>query len=69
MSSVQGSDGTVFWKSIPSGPQSGPDLENTVVWKNGPSWVGIKTHMGYNQEAYEAECTALARVLESASRG
>jgi len=22
-----------------------------VVWKNGQSWVGIKTHMGYNQEA------------------
>jgi len=40
-----------------------------VVWKNGPSWVGIKTHMGYNQEAYDAECAALARALESASRG
>ena len=28
-------------------------------WKNGQSWVGIKTHMGYvcmyNQEAYGAE--------------
>jgi len=39
-----------------------------VVWKNGQSWVGIKTHMGHNQEAYNAECAALARVLESASR-
>ena len=39
-----------------------------VVWKNGQSWVGIKTHIGYNQEAYGAECAALARALESASR-
>ena len=23
----------------------------SVVWKNGQSWAGIKTHMGYNQEA------------------
>ena len=30
--------------------------------------MGIKTKMGYNQEAYDAECAALARVLESASR-
>jgi len=30
--------------------------------------VGIKTHMGYNQEAYNAGCTALARALESVSR-
>jgi len=35
-----------------------------AVWKNGQSWVGIKTHMGYNQ-AYDAECAALARALES----
>ena len=39
-----------------------------VVWKKGESWAGIKTHMGYNQEAYDAECAALARALESASR-
>ena len=39
-----------------------------VTWKRGESWVGIKTHMGYNQEAYAAECAALARALESASR-
>jgi len=32
-----------------------------VLWKNGQSWVGIKSHMGYNQEAYHAECAALAR--------
>jgi len=23
----------------------------SVVWKRGQTWVGIKTHMGYNQEA------------------
>jgi len=39
-----------------------------VTWKRGESWVGIKTHMGYNQEAYDAECAALARALESAAR-
>ena len=39
-----------------------------VVWRNGHTWKGIKTHMDYNQEAFDAECTALARVLESASR-
>jgi len=30
--------------------------------------VVIKTHVGYNQEAYDAECAALARALESALR-
>jgi len=40
----------------------------SVVWKRGQTWVGIKTHMGCNQEAYGAECAALARALESASR-
>jgi len=39
-----------------------------VAWKNGQTWKGIKTHMGYNQEAYDAECAALARALEEASR-
>jgi len=39
-----------------------------VVWKRGLTWVGIKTHMGYSQEAYDAGCAALARALESASR-
>jgi hypothetical protein len=28
-------------------------------------WVGIKTHMGHNQEAYDAEYGALARALET----
>jgi ribonuclease HI len=40
----------------------------SVVWRKGESWAGIKTHMGYNQEAYDAECAALARALETAAR-
>ena len=39
-----------------------------VVCKKGQTWVGIKTHMGYKQEAYDAECAALARALETAAR-
>ena len=38
-----------------------------VVWKKGDSWKGIKSHMGSNQEAYDAECAALARALEEAA--
>jgi hypothetical protein len=37
-----------------------------VAWKTGQTWKGIKTHMGYNKEAFDVECAALARVLESA---
>jgi ribonuclease HI len=39
-----------------------------VAWQNGQSWVGIKNHMGYSQEAYDAECAALARALEEAAK-
>jgi len=39
-----------------------------VVWRKGESWAGIKTHMGYDQEAYDAECAALTRTFESAAR-
>jgi diaminopimelate decarboxylase len=39
-----------------------------VARQNTQNWVGIKTHMGYNQEAYDAECAALARALEVAAR-
>jgi ribonuclease HI len=39
-----------------------------VTWQNGQRWVCIKTHMGYNQEAYDAECATLARALETAVR-
>ena len=38
----------------------GSRLENgatgyAVVWKNGQTWKGHKTHMGWGQEAYDAE--------------
>jgi len=36
----------------------------SVVWRKGLSWVGAKVHMGNNQEAYDAECTALAHALQ-----
>jgi len=39
-----------------------------VVWKRGLTWAGVKGHMGSNQEAYDAECAALVRALEEASR-
>ena len=39
-----------------------------VTWKSGSKWVGVKTHLGYNQEAIDAECAALARALELAAR-
>jgi hypothetical protein len=28
------------------------DSGYAVAWQNGQHWVGVKTHMGYNQEAY-----------------
>ena len=40
----------------------------SVVWKRGLSWVGAKVHMGNNQEAYVAECAALAHALELAAQ-
>jgi len=39
-----------------------------VAWQKGQSWVGSETNMGYNQEAYDVECAALARALEMAAR-
>jgi len=50
----------------------GSQLENeaagyTVAWKSGQTWEGIKIHMGFNQEAYDAECAALARALKTAA--
>ena len=35
-----------------------------MVWKKGLTWAGAKVHMGSNQEAYDAECAALAYALE-----
>ena len=39
----------------------------SVVWK-GLTWAGAKVHMGSNQEAYDAECAALAYALEIATQ-
>jgi len=38
-----------------------------VARQSGQFWVGIKTHMGCDQQAYDAECATLARALQSAS--
>jgi len=38
-----------------------------VTWKKGNSWKGHKTHMGWGQEAFDAECAALARALQVAA--
>jgi len=40
----------------------------SVVWKKGLTWEGAKVHMGSNQEAYDAECAALAHALEITSQ-
>jgi len=50
----------------------GSRLENgatgyAVTWKKGLSWRGHKTHMGWHQEAFDAECAALARALQVAA--
>jgi len=39
-----------------------------VVWKEGEEWAGVKAHIGFNQEAFDAECAALARALEVAAK-
>jgi hypothetical protein len=39
-----------------------------VVSKKGQAWAGAKVHMGNNQEAYDADCAALAHALELAAR-
>ena len=38
-----------------------------MVWGKGPhDWRGVKTHMGINQEAYDAEYAAIVRALDLA---
>jgi hypothetical protein len=39
-----------------------------VAWQNGQRWVDTKTHMAYNQEAFDAERAALATALKVAAR-
>jgi hypothetical protein len=36
-----------------------------VTWQNGQRWMGVKTHMGYNQEGYDATDaqTAIRRLV------
>jgi len=41
---------------------------SSVVWRQGLTWAGAKVHMGNNQEAYDAECAALAHALELAAQ-
>ena len=39
-----------------------------MVWGKGPhDWRGVETHMGINQEAYDAECAAIVRELDLAA--
>jgi len=38
-----------------------------VVWRKGRRWAWRKVYMGYYQEAYGAECAAIARVLAVAA--
>jgi len=38
-----------------------------VAWRKGRIWAGRKTHIGYYQGAYGAECAAIARALEVAA--
>ena len=50
----------------------GSKLENgatgyAVAWKKGDTWKGHETHMGCGQEAYDAECAAIARALRVAA--
>ena len=40
------------------------NIEAWMAWKAANRLVGVKAHMGYNQEAFDAECAALARALE-----
>jgi len=38
-----------------------------VTWKNGLRWKSHKVHLGWGQEAYDAECAAIARALQEAA--
>jgi hypothetical protein len=39
-----------------------------MAWQNGQHWLGIKVQMGYNRDAFDAECAALVTALEVAAR-
>jgi len=38
-----------------------------LLGRKGMAWKGHKTHMGWHQEAFDAECDALARALQVAA--
>jgi len=38
-----------------------------VIWKKADTWKGHRTHMGWGQEAYDAECVTIARGIVSSS--
>ena len=38
-----------------------------MTWKKGLIWKGHKTHMGWGQEAFDAECASIARALQVAA--
>jgi len=38
-----------------------------VAWEKGRNWAGRKVHMAFFQEAYDAECAAIARALAVAA--
>ena len=50
------------------GPAVGRAVGCAVAWRNRSKWLGVKTHMGYNQEAFNAECAVVARAVELAAR-
>jgi len=39
-----------------------------VAWQREEQWRGLMARMGYQQQAYDAECAAIARALETAVR-
>jgi len=40
-----------------------------VTWKNRSKWVGVKTHLGYNQEAFDGDASSGAGKTKSSPRG
>jgi hypothetical protein len=58
------------WDSLrsPTGRDSSGAVRYEVAWRNGHSWVAVKTHMGYNQETYDTVCASLSRSLQAALR-
>jgi len=57
--------GLTFWTDGSRDENGGTGY--AVVWRKGRTWAGRKVHMGYFQEAYDAECVAIAPALAVAS--